>query len=238
MGCGFDPHSGHKMKISFSSSTLKIIAMVTMVIDHIGLLFFPQVIFLRIIGRLAYPLFAFLIAEGHRRTSKAGAYLFRLFIFAIISQIPYLAFTNAANMPGVTLNIFFTLFAGLLALICFKKLPAHFSVPTVILICILAEVANFDYGAFGVLLILASSVFLHHRSLVGSVPFATLPLVNFLWIFHTKGTFSYNVFMSFSIFICAFYNGKNGIKLPRRLLYWFYPTHLFVLWLWWLLSMT
>ncbi len=95
-----------------SSFQLKMIAVITMLIDHIGAVIFPDIIVLRIIGRLAFPLFAFLITEGYRHTSNFNRYLGRLFIFAIISQYPFwLAFGFDAG-----LNIFSTLFLGLIAI--------------------------------------------------------------------------------------------------------------------------
>ena len=61
------------MKINFrtlNGNALKIIGAVSMFIDHVGVLFFPRVLFLRIIGRLAFPIFAYLIAEGCRHTNN------------------------------------------------------------------------------------------------------------------------------------------------------------------------
>ena len=99
---------------SLSASVLKIIAIVTMIIDHIGYLIlngklygfneavYQHVITLpeaqkwiilynacRIIGRISFPIFAFLIIEGILRTSSTVSYLFRLFVLALVSEIPY-----------------------------------------------------------------------------------------------------------------------------------------------------
>ena len=68
---------------------LKIIAILTMTIDHVGFFFFPDIEVLRIIGRLSFPLFAWLIANGAYHTKNMHAYLVRLFIFALISQVPF-----------------------------------------------------------------------------------------------------------------------------------------------------
>lgn len=75
--------------LSFDAYTLKMIAIVAMVIDHIAVLFFPNLIIFRIIGRLTLPIMAFFIAEGYTKTSNAKRYMIRLGLFAIISMIPY-----------------------------------------------------------------------------------------------------------------------------------------------------
>ena len=107
-----------------SSFKLKMIAITTMLIDHIGVILFPNILWLRLIGRLAFPLFAFFITEGFRKTSNLKKYLQRLFILALISQLPY---WTALGMDA-GLNIFFTLTLGLLALYLRDKYSTDFPV--------------------------------------------------------------------------------------------------------------
>ena len=217
-------------KLSFSSATLKLIALGTMLIDHVGLLFFPGDPLWRAVGRVSFPLFAFLVAEGFRRTSNVNRYFFRLCVFAVISQIPYALVRHAAGSPPA-LNIFFTLAAGLLALVLLSRLPVRYGVPCAILICVAAEVLSFDYGAYGVLTILSSAVFIKHRrsgiALLSAIPLADT-IVRFL-----SGVLSIQIYAVLSVPLIALYNGEHGINLPRRLLYWFYPVHLLLLWLIW-----
>lgn len=85
--------------------------MITMVIDHIGFLFFPQVIVLRIIGRVAFPLFAYLLVRGFHVTSNRKKYLSRLIIAGIISQPIFVLFTGSSDI-----NIFGTLVLGFLVI--------------------------------------------------------------------------------------------------------------------------
>ena len=72
-----------------SSLDLKILAAVTMLIDHLGITLFPQAVWMRCVGRLAFPLFAFLIAEGFCRTRSFQRYLLRLLLCAAISEVPF-----------------------------------------------------------------------------------------------------------------------------------------------------
>ena len=127
-----------------STFTLKLIAIITMVIDHTGAIFFPDQMWLRAIGRIAFPIFVFLLVEGLFNTSNIKKYLTRLGIFALISEIPFdMAFYKArfgvdflTDLKGATQdmqildlfirrlikhqNIFFTLFLGLLAIYLMK----------------------------------------------------------------------------------------------------------------------
>ena len=74
------------MKMGLNSANLKIIAMVTMLIDHVGAVIFPQFIILRIIGRIAFPIFAYELVEGYFHTSNIWRYILRLLVFGVISE--------------------------------------------------------------------------------------------------------------------------------------------------------
>jgi len=117
-------------KLSISGSTLKWIAIITMLIDHIAASFYimyietnnltgaPVVIYevMRCIGRIAFPIFIFLLIEGFTHTRNVGKYMLRLFLFALISEVPFdLAFMHEWYYPEYQ-NVFFTLFLGLLSI--------------------------------------------------------------------------------------------------------------------------
>ena len=72
-----------------SGNALKVIAALAMTADHVGLMFFPQVTLLRIIGRLAYPIFAYMIAQGCAHTRNRGRYFLRVFVLAAVCQVVY-----------------------------------------------------------------------------------------------------------------------------------------------------
>ena len=104
-----------------NSFQIKLTAIFTMVIDHIGAFFFPDIIFFRLIGRLSFPLFSFLIANGAHYSTNIKKYIGRLLIFALISQIPFYMAHSLAGLPN-SLNILFTFFLALVAISILSKI--------------------------------------------------------------------------------------------------------------------
>lgn len=141
-----------------SGMMLKILAMITMLIDHIGYLFYPQQEVFRYIGRLAFPIFCFLMVEGFFHTKNLRAYLLRMGIFAVISEIPFdLAFYNQVVRIDRN-NVFLTLCLGLLVMyvtqMCYQKTGSkNYGMFACVLGMIAAELLHTDYGAVGILLI-------------------------------------------------------------------------------------
>jgi hypothetical protein len=114
-------------RFDFGRELLKIIAIVTMVIDHVGHILYPDLLFLQIIGRLAFPLFAYLIVLGVESTKKPVKYMVTLLVFAIISQVPYyLAFDT---QPFDRLNILFSLLLCAITIYYYNKRSAIAFVP-------------------------------------------------------------------------------------------------------------
>lgn len=135
---------------------IKLIAITSMVIDHVGLFFFPQILLFRIVGRLAFPLFAWLIANGAYYSKNIKIYLTRLFLFALVAQIPFILI-NRLNDPSFwQLNVLFTLFLGLLAIVLMRKSEnTLISLLIVIIIAGIAFVLNTEYSAMGILAIVS-----------------------------------------------------------------------------------
>ena len=152
------------MKKGLNSFQLKIIACFIMVIDHVGVHFFPEKIIFRIIGRLAFPLFAFFISEGFFHTRSVSRYLTRLGVCALIFQIPdwfSRIYSVVFNVPGFGVrykfNIFSTLFFGLLSIMLYDRLKSKkLWIPwlSVAAVAVIAEITGADYGAYGVLYII------------------------------------------------------------------------------------
>ena len=79
----------NKVKTGISQEGLKLLACLTMLIDHIGALFFPQFQWMRIIGRLSFPLYCFLLSEGIHYTRNPMKYGLRLLLVAVLTELPY-----------------------------------------------------------------------------------------------------------------------------------------------------
>ncbi|MBN2259620.1 MAG: hypothetical protein JW702_03705 [Clostridiales bacterium] len=196
-----------------TSNLLKIIAMVTMLIDHIGYLFFPNIILLRIIGRIAFPLFAYLLVTGYIYTKDINRYLFRLGIFAIISQIPYHFF-----VPG-RYNVILFFFIALLSLKYHKKSPMLIIIAT----AFLTETLNISYGMYGIFTIYIFYYYYHHDYKKTLYSFTLLNIVFTLM--------SQNIVQFFSLLALPFLkiNLKTEIHLNKYIAYLFYPVHISIL---------
>lgn len=211
-----------------SSFSLKLVAVITMLTDHIGLILFPDITVLNMIGRIAFPLFAFLIAEGFLKTGDVKKYLLRLLLFAFISTPPYFFAFKVAEVDNIGPNIFFTLTAGLLILIVlFKVRPIWFSVTLAAVIVYISEILRFEYGAYGIVLILACFLMLKRRVL-GEI---AVGVTNILGSFSALSSkiFSLQIFSLAAIPFMMLYNGKRGFTINKWWFYWFYPAHLFIL---------
>ena len=103
--------------------TIKLLAYLTMLVDHLGYMTYDTP--LRIIGRLSFPLFCFMLAEGARHTSNLYKYMTRVFIMGLMSEIPYnYAFWGEIWHPE-SQNVMFTLALGLLAIAVINTLMSH-----------------------------------------------------------------------------------------------------------------
>ena len=212
---------------------LKIIAMISMVFDHVGDMFFPGVMWPRMIGRLAMPLFSFCIAEGYIHTKDRKKYTLRLGIFALISEVPFdLAFEGKINLSHQ--NIMLTFFLAVLALIVFDLIRGEIKEDTgkysvgrsilgtlsVFVMAGFALVIKADYTVFAV-----AAVFLFYVLKNSRFFLRTGVGVAFLAITRTMG---YYCTTGLSIIPLLLYNGKRGKGL-KWLFYAFYPGHLLLL---------
>ncbi len=191
---------------------LKIIAMMTMLIDHIGYLYYPSLVCLRIIGRIAFPIFAFLIARGYRFTSNKTRYGIRLFAFGMLSQVPYHYFA-----PG-KLNIMFSLFIGLVLL---KAYDSNHRILTLLLLAT-GFYPAISYGVYGLTMMLIFHI-CYGKKEQTAVLYLLLSAVYYTLIPNWVQAFS--VMALFPIL----FEPPSTLRLPKMLSYWFYPVHITLL---------
>lgn len=208
-----------KRKGFLNHFTLKIIAIVSMVIDHIGYVFFSSQSAFRAIGRISFPIFCFLIVEGFFYTRNHLNYLIRLAIFAILSEIPFdLAFRHTL-FDWQHQNVFITLSLGLISIFCIEEMNKYrrFIFP-LFLTWAAAYFAHCDYGLGGVLLI---CMFYTTKNSPGT---RLILCALILYVFF--GTFE--LYGLFALIPIALYNGEHGPN-AKMIFYWFYPLHLLIL---------
>lgn len=214
-----------------TSFILKIIAIITMTIDHLGYTIFGGFSFFNYIGRLSFPIFAFQISEGYLHTKSKKNYLYRLTFLAIVSQIPFSLFCSTFT-TGFILNIFFTLLIGLIAIIGYEQ-TTNKSIGLLLVVC-LASTANFihtDYGAFGVLAIFLFHIFKNNK-LYMNLSYIILCILKYLPNLLQYGfAFQYVLLIictALPLIFINLYNGKKGIS-TKYILYGYYPIHLMIL---------
>ena len=238
----------NKRHIDISAATLHILAMVLMLCDHIWATVIPGNQWLTCLGRLAYPIFAFMIVEGYYHTRNLRRYILRLFLFALISEIPFNLMYSASPFYPYHQNVIWTLLIGI-GLIHFNELAKRSGKPwlrvvtavvTILGGAIIGLVGMVDYHGAGIVTILAF-YFLRGRKwwcLLGQ--FAALYYLN---IEVLKGL-SFEVsflgaqFMVvqqglalFALIPIWLYRGRQGLhsKAFQYFCYTFYPVHMLLL---------
>ncbi len=222
-----------------SGSTLKLIAIITMLIDHTGatvilaitrhpaiiadparLALWRQVYSIsRDIGRLAFPIFCFLLVEGFLHTHDIRKYAQRLFLFALVSEIPFdIALKTGWYDPGKQ-NVYFTLLIGLLVLVGIRWITDNDSrnlflavIPIAVGMYVALKIDT-DYNYKGVFLIAVLYLMRHSR------------------LYQCLGgaaAISWELPAPLAFIPVYLYNGKRGLKL-KYIFYWFYPAHLMLL---------
>ncbi len=220
---------------------LKTIAFLTMIIDHIGAVFFPNILLFRYIGRFAFPIYSFFIAEGLKKTSNIKSYLKNLFIIAFISEIFYdLCFNNSINIFYKT-NTVYTLFIASVCIYFYKNsITSLQKVFYLFLGIFLSYTFMTDYDVLGVTLVY---IFYFNdnklKNLLYGVFWVTIKNIdnlNNLFYYNVYNlpksdiyqTINFYIFTIIPFFIILFYNGKKG-KNTKYMFYILYPLHLVII---------
>lgn len=196
------------------------IAMITMLIDHMGAIFYPQVHELRIIGRIAFPIYAFAVYIGYKHTRNVQKYIWRLFWIAVISQVPFMAAFN-----HVSLNVVWTLWSSLLVLFVLDRLPNRWlGIPLVIGAGIIMELSTMDYGMYGLLLVLLFRYFTGPVLVLGHVLITAVYIMGY-----SSPIQMYSVAATIGIAVAMHYGAHFRMRGPRWVWRYFYPAHLAVI---------
>lgn len=228
-------------KSGLSQEILKLIACVTMLADHTGAVLFPQYLSLRIIGRIAFPIYCFLLSEGVFYTKFPKKYGIRLGVGAILSELPF----DLALFGCITLqyqSVMITLLLGFVMGICMKRVSKpHWQVLLTIPFAIIAQWLNTDYGGWGIALIalFILSRNLPQRLLVQTVGMAAICYLMDSFVMSIGGLrVPIEVFALAAMVPIALYSGEKQSKSKtlQWAFYLFYPVHLTVLFFLWALG--
>lgn len=213
---------------------LKLIAVCTMTIDHVGALFFPGVSIFRMIGRLAFPIFAYLVARGFERTRDKNKYLLRMGFFALLTLWPFYEFSMILTGDPAYQNVLFTFFFALVTLRFLEMRQYILGFLLGIAPILLLEWAGItmDYGWYGVGVVVlfyllkepgAQVIGLFGLTL-GYQVLRLLPQgVPLLWVLgHIQLLCVFSVFFIHRPW-------KWSVALPKYVFYLFYPIHLVIL---------
>lgn len=251
-----------------SAAVLKNVAVLTMTIDHVtgillkkylqtqGVLRLYDNIWYtlgRDIGRIAFVLYAFMLAEGAYRTHDKAKYALRLLVLAAISIVPHSYCHIGKPFNPNDLNIFFLLFLGLITIYVWDWLKERIVQPGLsgllqILVlaasCAIAELLKFEYGLMGILLILVFHVYRYdlRKTIIAGALVTTVGYMVHVVIasgaVHWISSHSQNLLESFistdrvqafgilALPLIYFYNGKKGKQLSKWFYYLYYPVHL------------
>ena len=243
------------MNKRINSFTLHILAMIFMLSDHLWNIFFPNQVWLYVIGRLAFPIFAFMIVEGFFRTKNRKKYLIRIFIFAIISEISFNLFSSLA-MRKVTMlfypynNVLWTFLIALCGLNLLEEIENFKNLDKVIrflgkitisfISIMMAYLIKSDYLGYGVITVFIfyffreknyRNIFFQTISII-ILNIFIMPDYEFPFNFFGKEIFiKVQIFALFSLPIIWLYNGKQGIynNFIKYMFYFFYPFHLLLI---------
>ena len=233
-----------------SSNAIKFIAAFCMLIDHMGLLLFPRITLFRIIGRIAFPIFAFMIAEGCRYTRKKLKHFLTVAIFGILMQVGFFIFdpTSAKEQINVfitftfsiimiyALEVFYFYLFDKNARLVKKILSEIMFIATVMAVYYLSLHINFDYNFYGAMLPVFASLLMFPKNCDIEwlkkldnkyIHILMLGIGVALMVFPSP--LKYKRFALLSLIILLFYSGKKGKFKTKYFFYIFYPLHLVIL---------
>lgn len=218
------------LQTNLDTDLLKLIAICSMLFDHVGSAFFPQYPVFRWIGRLAFPIFCYCMTVGLLYTHDIKKYLLRLAVFAFVSQPFYILATHPYDWQTewMNLNIFFTLFFSLLAMWGFQEKKWWLTIAVFALMSLI----NFDYSSNGIILMMIFYLSRNHP--ISGAAVYVLYWLPALWrgdpadprsLMVAGHAVNWTVFGMLSA-LPIFLRTHSGIRVPKWFFYGFYPAHL------------
>ncbi len=213
----------------FGRSFLKITAMLSMLCDHIAFVLVPAADYpllyyiMRAVGRVAFPLFCFMLVEGFIYTHNRKKYIIRLAVFAVISEIPFDLSSGGGIFCWESQNVMWTLLIGFIVMYTIDKAGGLYIVKIFAVLAggVAAYFMHTDYSVFGVFIIAALYLYRYNRKMA-------MVIMGILILSQN----SIEMYAVLSVPIILNYNpDKNNVYLPKYFFYAFYPVHLLVLYI-------
>ena len=220
-------------KIGFTNNQLKLIALLTMTVDHVGMLLFPKVIILRIVGRLAFPIFAYMVAEECRYTRSLPKYLGSIAGVAFLCQIvSYIATRSLEQSILVTFSL------SVLLIILLQKATSKRNIVSwglfvfaTVIVFVATELApkwlsvrsfSVDYGFMGVMLPVCVYAAENKKARLAVSAVCLCVMASSMWPGQWAALLALPLLM--------LYNGRRGKWKMKWLFYFYYPLHLAIIW--------
>lgn len=208
------------------SNYIKVLAMISMLIDHAGLILFPQIQILRIIGRISFPLLAYQIGIGYAHTRNLKQYFLRLIGFGVTMQGLYFVAGKIFNFDATSqyLNVFFVLALGLAAIFALRN-QRYFLLCIILLLPPILSLfqITIDYGLYGIVLILLLDTF-RDSPLYMTITMAMANLV--FWVAKDISTIQLYSLVAILPLVRPL---SLKWRIPSAAFYLFYPLHLAIL---------
>lgn len=228
------PHSlPQSQKGILSGNALKLIAAITMLIDHIGMFFFPEYMFLRVIGRLSFPIYAFMIAEGCHYTKNRFRYYLGVFFLGIACQTAYYIASRDTYC-----NILLTFSCSIVIIYLLQEWKSRQKywlflpfTAAIVFFYVVCQYVEFAYGFWGIMVPVFAAILQPQRGKAISQPrnFLIVLFMGISLLILSKDSHVVQYFGLVALPLLLLYSGNRGKGNYKYAFYLFYPLHLVAL---------